>query len=542
MKKLYWFFVLTIFLCGALFSENVLAAPTVTNFSANPSIITEGDRATINFSVTNPTPGIRCVFTTVGGLSSTFATVLTSLDRSVSVNPTSTTTYTLDCRDNANNSAPQRTVELKVEGRVEIELFCNDNVITLPSSNDCTWDVLGNIWSTKRISNCVFVSYTPLSGQYCTPSAPPYPNIARFWPSPPNSALINLYGYYGVPTVSTTITCDGLYRKVTVSASVSRCVPPPPPPPAPTLNFTVKEVGNLGNSASNGGSINISNGNSATLSWSSSNATSCTAVINSPNESWDSGGLTSNPGVLTGNLSHGFYQYTLRCVNGSGGSSSRTVFVVVNPDLTIDASDGPVSVSAGDNMDIGWKAVHCLGTCSCLPTSGASWAVSPKNLAGGSETITATTTSLYTLRCSGPGGTIGSDSVQVNVSAIPNFTLTVGKSGSGTGTITSAPAGINYPGDTVESYAPGTSVVMTATATLGSTFVGWSGDCSGPSCTVVMNSAKNVTATFDPPVTCTCNNPNVCIGDSYTGAGSGCTPNGCPGTKNCKQYWKEVAP
>ncbi|QQR77792.1 MAG: hypothetical protein IPJ67_01430 [Candidatus Moraniibacteriota bacterium] len=121
--------------------------------------------------------------------------------------------------------------------------------------------------------------------------------------------------------------------------------------------------------------------------------------------------------------------------------------------------------------------------------------------------------------------------------------LTVSKSGSGTGTITSVPAGISYPGDATESYSTGTSVVLTATATLGSTFTGWSGDCTGTgTCTVVMNSPKNVSASFAAPPTCTCDNPNACVGSSYTGTGSGCVPNGCSGTKVCDQHWKEVAP
>src|SRR5438045_7645375 len=65
--------------------------------------------------------------------------------------------------------------------------------------------------------------------------------------------------------------------------------------------------------------------------------------------------------------------------------------------------------------------------------------------------------------------------------------------GTGTGSVTTSP-----PGPT---YISGTVVTLTAHASPGSTFVGWSGDASGsnPSTTVTMNSNKSVTATFNSP-------------------------------------------
>jgi hypothetical protein len=48
------------------------------------------------------------------------------------------------------------------------------------------------------------------------------------------------------------------------------------------------------------------------------------------------------------------------------------------------------------------------------------------------------------------------------------------------------------------SYASGTSVTLTAIAASGSTFAGWSGACTGTAtCTVSMNAARTVTATFN---------------------------------------------
>jgi uncharacterized repeat protein (TIGR02543 family) len=75
--------------------------------------------------------------------------------------------------------------------------------------------------------------------------------------------------------------------------------------------------------------------------------------------------------------------------------------------------------------------------------------------------------------------------------------LTVTRAGSGNGRVSSAPAGIVCGQDCSESYPLGTTVTLTATPLRSSTFVGWSGACSGTgSCTVNMNANQTVTATF----------------------------------------------
>ena len=101
----------------------------------------------------------------------------------------------------------------------------------------------------------------------------------------------------------------------------------------------------------------------------------------------------------------------------------------------------------------------------------------------------------------------------MNVAAIfssfvppPMSTLTVQKTGFGSGTVTSAPTGINCGVTCSAQFPQDNMVTLTATAAPGSTFVGWSGACSGLSCTVAMNTDQTVTAQFEPaPVTLTVN-------------------------------------
>ncbi len=78
------------------------------------------------------------------------------------------------------------------------------------------------------------------------------------------------------------------------------------------------------------------------------------------------------------------------------------------------------------------------------------------------------------------------------------FDLMVSKSGTGAGTVTSSPAGIDCGSDCSETLVDGTSVTLTAAPAAGSSFTAWSGSgCSGTStCTVVMSEARAVTAQF----------------------------------------------
>ncbi|WP_417913904.1 InlB B-repeat-containing protein [Candidatus Electronema sp. JM] len=81
--------------------------------------------------------------------------------------------------------------------------------------------------------------------------------------------------------------------------------------------------------------------------------------------------------------------------------------------------------------------------------------------------------------------------------AVAAYALTVSKNGTGSGAVTSSPAGISCGGTCAASFSAGQSVTLTAAAASGSTFAGWNGACSGTgSCTVTMDADKAVTAAF----------------------------------------------
>jgi alpha-tubulin suppressor-like RCC1 family protein len=106
-------------------------------------------------------------------------------------------------------------------------------------------------------------------------------------------------------------------------------------------------------------------------------------------------------------------------------------------------------------------------------------------LDSGATTITATDTS----------GASASTTLTVRQRAA----LSVIRAGTGTGGVTSSPSGINCGTQCAALFDVGTTVTLTASADSRSTFAGWSGcdAVSGDTCTVTVNAATTVTATFE---------------------------------------------
>ena len=98
-------------------------------------------------------------------------------------------------------------------------------------------------------------------------------------------------------------------------------------------------------------------------------------------------------------------------------------------------------------------------------------------------------------------------SMNTGRSAIATFDLSplnsiyVKRAGTGSGVVTSQPAGLNCGATCNANFAGGSSLILTATANSGSFFAGWAGPCTGTSaaCTVGTSLTQTVTATFALP-------------------------------------------
>jgi uncharacterized repeat protein (TIGR02543 family) len=136
--------------------------------------------------------------------------------------------------------------------------------------------------------------------------------------------------------------------------------------------------------------------------------------------------------------------------------------------------------------------------------------------------------------CSGTGTCAvtmtSAKSVTATFTAPQTLTVTV----TGTGTVTSTPGGIACPSTCTASFTDKSSVSLTATAGSGYAFSGWSGACSGSgACTVTMNGAESVTATFVPLETLTVSvsgNGTVTSTPGGISCGSSCTATFAQGT------------
>ncbi|MEQ8277230.1 MAG: hypothetical protein RMA76_19660 [Deltaproteobacteria bacterium] len=153
------------------------------------------------------------------------------------------------------------------------------------------------------------------------------------------------------------------------------------------------------------------------------------------------------------------------------------------------AGDGAGVVSTIDSV------IECPGTCvaSILAGSTVELEATPDNgvMFGG-----------WGGDCSGiaPTCSVVMDRDRATVASFDRdrVTLSVTLAGDGSGEVTSDVGAIDCPGTCAESYPLGTTVTLTARSDSDVEFIGWSGACSGTApCTVAMNTASSVTATFD---------------------------------------------
>jgi hypothetical protein len=112
--------------------------------------------------------------------------------------------------------------------------------------------------------------------------------------------------------------------------------------------------------------------------------------------------------------------------------------------------------------------------------------------------LASSTTYCYRLRAYNSSGVSPYSNESCVTTGQSTLNLTVAKSGTGSGTVSSSPGGINCGSDCTEAFLSGTVVTLAAAASTGSRFDGWSGGgCAGTgTCTLSGNSSLTVTATF----------------------------------------------
>jgi len=216
----------------------------------------------------------------------------------------------------------------------------------------------------------------------------------------------------------------------------------------------------------------------------------------------------SCPGMCTANFSSGtsvaltakpsanytFVGWTGAC--SGTASCSVTMTGVQTVGAKFSATTYPLTVTAPaagtGTISSSPAGINCPGTCSANFNAGTK------------VNLTAAPAANYILAgwtgaCSGTAGCSvemsGAETVGASFS-VGSYPLTVAASGSGV--VTSSPAGISCPGTCSAQFATNTNVTLTETPDSNNVFSGWGGACTGTaSCTVSMTATESVTATFN---------------------------------------------
>jgi hypothetical protein len=171
------------------------------------------------------------------------------------------------------------------------------------------------------------------------------------------------------------------------------------PSPIPTVSLTASPT-------------TIDAGASATLSWTSGNASSCNA-----SGDWN-GPLAVSGSQSTGALSSDA-TYTLTCAGPGGTSRPAAVTISVNALPTAQLAANPNVIPAGGQTTLTWSSAHATSCTASgdwsgtLPTSGSQ---SSGALSGSAN---------FVLTCSGPGGASAPVNTAVIVNPLPTATLSV---------------------------------------------------------------------------------------------------------------------
>ena len=354
--------------------------PTVT-ISTNPTSVAYGGSSTISWSSSNASSCTKSgdwsgsTPPNVAGTQSTGALTPSPLGR--------TYTYTLTCSGaNGSSNTQSATVTVSAPPAPTVTISANPNPVDYNTASTVTW-------SSTNTTSCTIngVGY-PTSGSDTTG---PLTNNATY-----------------------TLTCqalDGSTKSASVTVSVN----------GPTVIISTNPT-------------SVAYGGSSTISWSSSNASSCTKSGDWSGSTPPNVAGTQSTGVLvSGPLSQSkTYTYTLTCNGANGSSNSQSATVTVSPPpgptLTISAAPNPVNYNTASTVT--WSSTN---TTSCT-INGVGYPTS-----GSDTTGPLTNNATYNFLCTGPTGLTVSKSITVTVNSVSV-------------TISTSPTSVNYNGSSTISW------------------------------------------------------------------------------------------
>ena len=422
--------------------DQIAATPPVVSFAATPTNVSDGGTARLSWSSTD---ALRCQAS--GGWSGAQAS-----EGSFTTGPLTTSqTYVLSCAGLGGTTTVQAPVEVAAApppvtppSAAVTSLTASPTSIAAGGSSTLTWSatnasscIASGAWSGAKATHGT-QTVGPLNANssfalMCTgsggsnsatatvivrqPTAAPTVSFAASplsvssggsstltWSSSNATSCVASGDWTGTKAVSGsnstgaltagktyTLACTGAGGTVTRSASVSIAAPG-----APTLSFAAAPT-------------SVKSGSASQLTWSTTNATGCSASGGWTGAKAKSG--TQSTGALTSGAS-----YTMTC-SGAGGSVSQTASVAIIPAPTLSFTAVPATVQAGAATQLTWSATDAT---AC--TASGSWS-GTKAASGTQSSGALNSNATFTLTCTGAGGTVA-QTAAVTVSPAPTLTLT----------------------------------------------------------------------------------------------------------------------
>ena len=303
------------------------------------------------------------------------------------------------------------------------------------------------------------------------------------------------------------LTCIGNGRSASRSVTVSVAE-------GPQVTFTAKPS-----------SVTI--GEKVTLAWLAPSATSCTA--SGSGEEWGWEGVLPASGVQTTAPLKESQAFTVTCVNSLGGSTVKSVNVIVGvPKLSLSFTSTPPSVAYGKKASLSWESTSAT---SC--TGSGPWEDGPFGLSDTKFTTPLIAPAILEVTCVGEGGTV-TQKATVDVSDANNCSL-AGTAVSHGNSVTAYKTGSVKYGETCASEtrtcADGT---LSGTYTYASCTSGEAKNCSDATFGAVSHGASVAAYQFPSVTALNAGTPPFCAFELRTcsnGVLSGSFPN-----QSCKVY------
>jgi len=336
----------------AVWPATATASLPAVQISANPTAVTSGQTSTLTWSASNAT---SC--TASGGWAGNKA--LSGSETTGAI--MAATTYTLTCSNASGSSSAATTVTIQTASAPTLTLTANPTSVASGSSSTLTW-------SSTNATACT------ASGGWAGAKA-----------TSGNQMISNI-----TATATYTLQCTGTGGSIQRSATVNVQTAPP----APTLTLAANPTA-------------VNTGGSSTLTWSSTNATSCAA-----SGGWS--GTKATAGSQTFMNLTASVTYSLQCTGAGGTSPVRSATVTVNgapppPAPTVTLNANPTSVAVNATVTLDWTSTNAT---SCM-ASGGGW-TGAKQPQGSEQSPALSNTTQFTLTCTGTGGS-ASDTADVTV-------------------------------------------------------------------------------------------------------------------------------